>query len=1136
MTHYLLHKARRLIFALLLSALPTISAAISISGLSLEGESDLRQCSNHAPIFRWQLSDSTRDLSFLIQLHKQQGDRDSLIWDSDTITCSGNHFQYRSLGTLRNGETYRLSIQTLDNQNGSTDETSLTFTMNTPPTVPRVDPKKPPVAKGNFLRLPPITATDRQILDSDIAFQLQIYPDSLLTAPILDTLLPGSAAVHDQIIPLPPGTLRDNSFGFFRLRSYDGVEFSNWSSVRNFPNNVRNDPPRDFDLVAPLHGDTLSDTPVLSWQAAGDPDVVWGSDSLRYIIEYSTDSTFQYYVNTITVGGHRTEFALEKVVNHETYYWRVWAMDTEGATRRSRQTGRFTVNTGNRTPAAPKILAPLDKQVLTPTQYILWRFEDDPDSADRLSFTVIILDSITKETVFEEVLSDSLVTVSRFGLAEDFSIGYNNIAQYQLRRIDPTRLSDGHYYTVQVIASDNWGGSVSSARDNAVFRYDDNINTAPEAPQSGFFPYNTTVRHLRPTFGWDAAVDKDVNDRLKYRIQISRDSTFSNRRYIVQESRYSQTSLRLRTTLLENTTYYWRVRSIDLEEAISPWSSVMHFTVNQYNEAPDGIVTLAAPSDLSEIADSSWIKWLPVSDPDPEDSVHYIIEISTKTTFYSPLIRTRLSTPPHPADIRHPDTLAVRFSTIGANTKISDNHLYFWRILACDRFNVCGPAPDSPNRFIYNPINDPPFSVSRGFRPANGAIVNSRTPLLSWYSASDPDFSDLQMNLSYKIQIARDGLFQDEKLREYQTAPGDTSYNVSQPLAENQKYFYRIQTVDSHGATSGWSTINSFITNEFPEPPFPVSTGFIPKDSVIVTSSDPLITWLPTSDPDPGQYSRDLYYTLRYFRTAKPSKYFDIFSEKGVTSVQLAYLKEDHYYGYRVAAVDPDGLQSDWSDIHYFGVDAVPQYPTEFQLLSPRYYQDSVRTDFKFQWQASRDHDLGDKIQYTFYYSTDSSFSSNTFGAVVESEDTLIVEYQPAIPLEREKKYFWRVVATDMSGHQTWGSNSRDNPFVFTTIGYRKAPNLIPQQFVLYQNYPNPFNQATKIKYVVSELGPVEVTIYDILGQKVRSLADGRHQPGVYEVIWDGTDNSGAAVPGGMYICRMHARNFSSHKKVLLMK
>ena len=94
----------------------------------------------------------------------------------------------------------------------------------------------------------------------------------------------------------------------------------------------------------------------------------------------------------------------------------------------------------------------------------------------------------------------------------------------------------------------------------------------------------------------------------------------------------------------------------------------------------------------------------------------------------------------------------------------------------------------------------------------------------------------------------------------------------------------------------------------------------------------------------------------------------------------------------------------------------------------------------------------------------------------------------------------------------------------------------LPDVFALHQNYPNPFNPVTSIRYDIPEAANVQVSVYSLLGQKVKTLASGAHQPGFYAVQWNGTNDHGSPVASGMYICRIQANRFNAVKKLILMK
>ena len=97
-------------------------------------------------------------------------------------------------------------------------------------------------------------------------------------------------------------------------------------------------------------------------------------------------------------------------------------------------------------------------------------------------------------------------------------------------------------------------------------------------------------------------------------------------------------------------------------------------------------------------------------------------------------------------------------------------------------------------------------------------------------------------------------------------------------------------------------------------------------------------------------------------------------------------------------------------------------------------------------------------------------------------------------------------------------------------------PETIPQPEIYFTNYPNPFNPSTTISYQLPEESKVELTIYNIKGQKVKTLISDQLPAGKHSVVWDGVDESGKAVASGVYFYKMKVGNYDSTKKMILLK
>jgi len=105
---------------------------------------------------------------------------------------------------------------------------------------------------------------------------------------------------------------------------------------------------------------------------------------------------------------------------------------------------------------------------------------------------------------------------------------------------------------------------------------------------------------------------------------------------------------------------------------------------------------------------------------------------------------------------------------------------------------------------------------------------------------------------------------------------------------------------------------------------------------------------------------------------------------------------------------------------------------------------------------------------------------------------------------------------------------------VGTAIG-QNDPKIV-NNFVLNQNYPNPFNPSTEISFYVARPGTYELAVYNILGEKIRTLSSGKMAAGRYNVTWDATNAQGVKVGSGIYFYQLSGNNVRLTQKMILMQ
>lgn len=95
---------------------------------------------------------------------------------------------------------------------------------------------------------------------------------------------------------------------------------------------------------------------------------------------------------------------------------------------------------------------------------------------------------------------------------------------------------------------------------------------------------------------------------------------------------------------------------------------------------------------------------------------------------------------------------------------------------------------------------------------------------------------------------------------------------------------------------------------------------------------------------------------------------------------------------------------------------------------------------------------------------------------------------------------------------------------------------ILPTTFELGQNYPNPFNPSTKLEFAVPTHSKVNISIFNILGQKIATLVDGEYSAGYYSVDWDSRGDDGSEVASGIYFYKLEANNYTDTKKLMLIR
>ncbi len=754
--------------------------------------------------------------------------------------------------------------------------------------------------------------------------------------------------------------------------------------------NSVNDIPESFDLVTP-NGIIFTDSLLeFTWKSSYDPDIATDNDRLYYTFRYSSDPNFSIYsdIEDIT---DTTVVLNDDLVQDQLYYWKVRVEDMYREKVWSNQNHTFTLNYANNAPSLPIVFGPIDLSIADTSAIFTWSPCTDSDIGDTVAYSLQVSssqafsDTLLFHTTFDTLVS--LVDLSYGSLVEDglhwlrlrsvdnhglasiwtdaVSFYYDNInaapiatatllepvgevvtvlrpdlewrsgsdtdpgdavaslsyagvvwsvvdtfafstlagdTTYQLA----SDVTENQYYQWSVRTVDD-GGLISGWSDTVSFW----VNSVNEPP--GIFslisPGNDTLATSYPTFSWHGAVDPDVGSVLTYSLRYGTDpglSTYSE----VEE--IADTVYTLVDSLWDDIPYYWRVKVKD-EFGLSTWSTdTLSFVVNAVNAAPTLPELTGLVSYMVLDTTAVW-QWLSSQDADVGDCVSYELQVSSSQAFSDTLLFHTTF-----------DTL-VSLVDLSYGSLVEDG-LHWLRLRSVDNHGLASIWTDAVS-FYYDNINAAPIATATLLEPV-GEVVTVLRPDLEWRSGSDTDPGDAVASLSYAGVV-----WSVVDTFAFSTLAGDTTYQLASDVTENQYYQWSVRTVDDGGLISGWSDTVSFWVNSVNEPPG-IFSLIAPVDADTIDTYTPTCVWGSSTDLDPGD---SINYVLRTSNSSDFNQYSDRLPQADTVFTFSDSLLEDHWKYWQVRAVDLSGL-SQWSEIHSFYVNAVPNIPP----VAVWTYQDTI--------------------------------------------------------------------------------------------------------------------------------------------------------------------------------------------------
>ena len=224
---------------------------------------------------------------------------------------------------------------------------------------------------------------------------------------------------------------------------------------------------------------------------------------------------------------------------------------------------------------------------------------------------------------------------------------------------------------------------------------------------------------------------------------------------------------------------------------------------------------------------------------------------------------------------------------------------------------------------------------------------------------------------------------------------------------------------------------------------------------------------------------------------------------------------------YNVGATDPEEI--DYFDLEA-GIYVIGVSIVDFDPQGP----DQTPYTLTITGQFGDVPDIKNLLSYNIYRSI--SANARSSGILIGHVDAYYTDFLDSNITPHN--YYYHVTAVYEEGES--GPSNESTAFM---IGIEPDNSAnIPIDYALKQNYPNPFNPETQIRFDLPKSTYVSLSIFNLLGQKIRTLIAEQKAAGYYNICWDGQMDNGEEATSGMYVFRLQTEEFVKSKKMLLLR